>query len=148
MDEARMTNYVLIAKEFVPAVLQLIGQDVEKVIDTFTMGRCTYYNVVQDLYTEHRQLWVLPTEDMQIQGWLVTKIENLATGKRLIFDLFGGEDLDLILTHLDRFEDWAREIGVVETLGFTRPGFRKKLKKHGFQHVCDIVIKPLTKQVH
>ncbi len=143
MDEKRMTTPILIAKENVPVILQLIGTDIESVIDEFTMGTCTYYKVVQELSSEHRQLWVLPTEEMHIQAWLVTKIENHPMGKRLIFDLFGGEDLDLILTHLEDFEDWARSLGVVETFAYMRPGLRRKLKKHGFRHMCDIVMKPL-----
>lgn len=143
MVEVRMTVPVLIAKENVPVILQIIGADIEHVIDTFTMGHCTYYNVVKELYAAHRQLWVLPTENMTIQGWLVTKIENHPMGKRLVFDLFGGADLELILTHLENFEDWARAQGVVETFGYVRPGLRKKLKKHGFRHMCDIVMKPL-----
>jgi len=83
MDEKGIMQPVLIAKENVPSVLQLIGQDIEDVVTTFTMGHCTYHSVVQELYTEHRQLWVLPTEALTIQGWLVTKLQNLAYGKKV-----------------------------------------------------------------
>jgi len=148
MDEERVMEPVLIAKENVPSVLQVIGADVEKVVDTFTMGYCTYYQVVQDLYKTTRQLWVLPTEDMQIQGWLITKLQMLPVGRRLIFDLFGGQDIDSLLTHLDTVESWAEQHGVTETFGYVRPGLRKKLREHGFHHVCDIVIRPLKQQVH
>lgn len=143
-----MTNPMLIAKENVPVILQIIGTDIEEVINTFTMGRCSYYNVVKELQTAHRQLWILPTEEMKIQAWLVTRLENHPFGKRLVFDLFGGEDLDLILTHLDAFEDWARAQGAVETFAYMRPGLRRKLKKYGFRHVCDIVVRPLNHKVH
>jgi len=148
MDEEGIMQPVLIAKENVPSILQLIGQDIEDVVDTFTMGHCTYHDVVQELYTEYRQLWVLPTEALQIQGWLVTKIQNLAHGKRLILDLFGGTDVDLLLSHLDRVEEWAEQFGVTETFAYARPGLRKKLRKHGFHHICDIVIRPLNQREH
>lgn len=131
-----------------PLLLQVVGQDIESVIDTFTMGNCTYHQVVLDLYNGSRQLWILATEEFQVQGWLVTKLQNLPTGKRLIFDLFGGEDVDLLLSHLDKIESWAEQYGVVETFGYVRPGLRKKLRKYGFHHVCDIVIRPLKQKVH
>lgn len=139
---------ILIAKENVNIVLQVIGQEVSDLVDTFTVGSCTYSDVVQGLYNETRQLWVLPTDGMLIQGWLITKIQQLPHGKRLIFDLFGGHDVDLLLAHLDTVEAWAEQYGAVETFGYVRPGLRKKLKKHGFSHVCDIVIRPLKRQVH
>lgn len=144
---------VLIAKENVPTMLQVIGQDIEAVVDAFTLGHCDYSSVVRDLCTEHRQLWVLATDEMHIQGWLVTKIQALAYGKRLVLDLFGGHgifddnDMALLLSHLTKIETWAEQYGATETLAYARPGLRRKLKKHGFHHVCDIIIKPL-KQVH
>lgn len=149
-----MTEPVLIAKENVPMLLQVVGQDIENVIDTFTMGNSSYHQVVTDLYNGSRQLWILATDEFQVQGWLVTKLQNLPAGKRLIFDLFGGKgifadnDLDLLLTHLDKIEDWAAQYGVTETFGYMRPGLRKKLRKYGFHHVCDIVIRPLKQKVH
>ena len=75
-------------------------------------------------------------------------------GSRLIFDLFGGDgifdnnDMDLLLTHLTKIEKWAEQNGATETFGYVRPGLRRKLKKHGFHHVCDIVIRPLNQTVH
>lgn len=134
---------VLIAKENMPTMLMVVGHDIEKVIDTFTVGYCEYYDVVKELYSGHRQLWILPMEDFKIQGWMITKIQTLATGKRLIFDLFGGKDLDLIFTHFDLIEAWAKKNGATEMFAYMRPGLRKKLKKFGFRHVCDIAIRPL-----
>jgi len=150
MDEKGMTEPVLIAKENVPIILEVIGKDIEEVVDEFTMGHCTYHSVVEELYHERRQLWVLASEEMRIQGWLVTKIQNIAGGKRLILDLFGGNGIfnenhmDLLLSHLDKIEKWAQRHGATESFGYVRPGLRRKLKKHGFHHVCDLVIRPLT----
>jgi len=143
-----MTVAALVAKENVPVVLQIIGTEIENVVDTFTMGYCTYSQVVQELYNAQRQLWVLATDEMHIQGWLVTKLQTLAVGRRLILDLFGGEDIDLLLTHLEIVEDWAEQYGATETFAYARPGIRKKLRKYGFHHVCDIVIRPLKQKVH
>lgn len=139
-----MINPVLIAREHVPTVLQIIGKDVESLIEAFHAGNDSYTNVVQGLYEEKRQLWILATEDHKIQGWLVTYIEPQTVGKRLVLDLFGGENLDELLAKLPWVEAWAANLGATEVLAFGRPGLRKKLKKVGFHHVCDLIIKPLT----
>ncbi|KKK95386.1 hypothetical protein LCGC14_2673320 [marine sediment metagenome] len=109
-----MIGPVLIAKENVPVILQAIGTDIEDVVDTFTMGYCTYNQVVLELYNAQRQLWILATDDMHIQGWLVTKLLNIAFGRRLVLDLFGGKDVDLLLSHLEKVEDWAKQYGATE----------------------------------
>lgn len=143
-----MIGPVLIAKENVPVILQAIGTDIEDVVDTFTMGYCTYNQVVLELYNAQRQLWILATDDMHIQGWMITKLQNIACGRRLILDLFGGKDVDLLLTYHETIEDWAKQYGATELFAYARPGFRKKLRKYGFHHVCDIVIRPFKQKVH
>lgn len=137
-------NPVLIAKEHVPVVLQIIGKEIEKLMQAFHAGSDSYTNVVQGLYEEKRQLWILATEEHKIQAWMVTYIEPRTNGKRLVLDLFGGENADEIFTKWPWFEAWAIAHGATEILAFSRPGLRKKLKKVGFHHVCDLVIKPLT----
>ncbi len=138
-----MTDPVLIAKEHVPVVLQIIGADIEKLMAAFHAGSDSYANVVQGLYEEKRQLWILATEDHKIQGWLITYLEPKANGKRLVLDLFGGENLEEIVAKWPWLETWAYAHGATEMLAFSRPGLRKKLKRLGFHHVCDLVIKPL-----
>lgn len=137
-------NLVLIARGHVPALLQLIGMEVESLLQMFSVGTNTYFNVVKGLYEETRQLWVLSTDEFKIQGWLVTYIEPRATGKRLVLDLFGGEDLQMLLANLYQIEEWAKALGCTEVMAYARPGIRKKLKKDGFRHVCDLIVKPLT----
>ncbi len=139
-----MTNPVLIAKEHVPVVLQLIGKDIEKLMVAFHAGSDSYTNVVQGLYEEKRQLWILATEEHKIQAWMVTYLEPKANGKRLVLDLFGGEKIDEVFAHWSWLEAWAHAHGATEMLAFSRPGLRKKLREKGFHHVCDLVIKPLT----
>lgn len=140
-----MTKPVLIAKENVPCMLQLVGKEIEALISLFSLGQGSFNSVVQGLYDETKQLWIIPNHDItDVQGWVVTYIEPKVLGKRLVLDLFGGKDLDLLLKNMSHFEDWGRSLGATEVLAYARPGIRKKLKKLGFRHVCDLIIKPLT----
>lgn len=135
---------VLIAKENVPCILQIVGHEIEELIQVFSAGSATYTNVVQCLYTETRQLWILASDDFQIHGWLVSYMEPRTMGKRLVLDLFGGKDIQVLLDTLYHIEDWAKALGATEVMAFARPGIRKKLKQDGFHHVCDLIVKPLT----
>ena len=50
------TEPVLIASQNVPTILEIIGQDIEEVVNTFTVGHCTYADVVHELWHEQRQI--------------------------------------------------------------------------------------------
>jgi hypothetical protein len=134
----------LIAKENIPTMLQVVGKDIESVVETFAADYTTYFDIAQDLYVERRQLWILPTEEFQVQGWMVTRLVALPLGqKRLYLDLFGGEDLDILSPHFACIDAWARSHGATEMFAYSRPGLRREMRKQGFRHMCDIMIKPL-----
>lgn len=140
-----MMDPVLIARANVPCILQLVGTEIEKLIGIFSLEQGSYSSVVQALYNETKQLWVIPNQDStEVQGWVVTYVEPMVSGKRLILDLFGGKDIDLLLKTMPYFEDWGRSLNCTEVMAYARPGIRKKLRKDGFHHVCDLIIKPLT----
>ena len=138
---------VLVAKELVPSVLELIGGEIEALTNVFHLDYGSYHEVVQDLYQARRQLWVLVDEDFQTEAWLVTKIRSMPTGSRLVYDMVGGRDIDHMLTFLPNIEEWAKSYGVVESIAYARPGLRKKLKDFGFRHTCDVVFKSLADNV-
>jgi len=135
---------MLVAKENVPMVLELVGSEIEEIMDTFVFGGDSYLQVVQDLYGAARQLWILPSEENIVQGWLITQIYVMPNEKRLIFDMFGGKDFEVLIEKLPIIEDWARQLGATEALAIARPGLRRKLKPYGFRHISDIVVKPLS----
>ena len=83
---------VLIAAEAVPAMLQLVGKEIEELTQTFNIARGTFHEVVQCLYNQTRQLWVLPDESFQIHGWMITKLDTLADGTRRLPLRSGGLD--------------------------------------------------------
>lgn len=135
---------MLIARENVPLVLELIGGEIEDLLNTFLAGYDTYGHVVKELSESTRQLWILADATDQIQGWLITQIHSMPTEKRLILDMLGGKDIDVLFEHMPVIEKWARTFGATEAMAVVRPGLRKKLKAHGFHHVSDLVIKPLS----
>lgn len=138
---------ILIAKENTPAVLQLIGQNIGEVIKLYP--GLSFTNVVRDLYSAHRQLWVHCRTNMTIQAWMVTKVEIGEDGvRRLVVDLMGGEDLESLLPHWKRIEDWALKHGISQVRAMVRPGLRRKLRSLGFSHACDVIEKDLKGQLH
>lgn len=139
----------LIAVEHVPAVMQLVYPELQRVVTRFAPHR-DIDEIVELLMSQQMQLWVATTNEAQMKGWLLTKVICFTDGiRRLHLDLLHGDDIDDLLKHLEDIEEWALKLGVSEVSANVRPGLSKKLRRQaGFSKDYEVVMKHIRRSLH
>tara|TARA_R110000796_G_scaffold65782_2_gene151818 strand:+ start:28039 stop:28446 length:408 start_codon:yes stop_codon:yes gene_type:complete len=120
-----------------PEHLMLIWSKIEEYVNSaleYSDGKFKSQDILKGCLAGDLLAWVV-YNNKQIKGCFITELVQYPQSRRLNIMLLGGDDFKLIISHLDRFKEWARanNADAIECSG--RPGWERKLGGFGFNKI-------------
>lgn len=137
----------LIAKQNVPMVLTLVGNQLKAAVE-MANGEMTFPQMMDRLLSGHAQLWICAEKGGRIVLVGVTRVVPYPNIKRLAIDVVVGKDLLECYPFLEHVEVWASKFGCTQTEAYARPGMAKLMRARGWKSAYEVILKPISQRMH
>jgi hypothetical protein len=138
----------LVSHEGVPYVFPNIR---DRIVEAMQEREFSEYDV-DELYRRltvgEAQLWLIAEKGATLVLVGITRVIRYPNVKRLCVDWIVGSDLEGCALMLDVVANWARQFGCSEIEASCRKGVTKAMRKHGFSHQYDVIVKVIGGSTH